>query len=662
MDHLPTGLQHVEVADNTSRLSACSQPSKYSLLSAEDKHLYRKAFLVWSLFTVAGWVSITEEYLPVFSHCVGFGFFLTITTHQTRWLAPVALFGLLFVSIISSAIPDEWVFYSTTAIGYGTMGVFLLSVFACCATTTDAQRKHYARKLEQYATDTYNSMPSSSPIKDVVTDATSSCPLPGQVTGGLKALADKPSLSMSRKKKYDGKNLPPSQSTMPYIPAYLPTGAMPTAVLTEAVNGLLWAKDEELLRLEGELERVHEELTALKASSQHPAHTDTHVIIDTTSPSSSSLPSSSPSPTSSLSSSSRSSSTSPPIAPLPVVCLHTHSSQLECDSHVQKERALRRELDHEREKASRSASQVLSLAQTVQTERKQREDVQKRLKQEKNDATLVARKCKAEVEQMRVLKKKLEQTIGQMVRGTEALKAKQKLELEEERRKCKEAQQAHKRTQQQQYTHAHTHTPRVAAKGGKGGGTSDNGWRSRANSSQGRSVHSSSNNNKSPGLSRKQPNSLSQTHTHTPPSSYSSFAASSSKPTLTRSSSSSVHKQAVAASVTSLLPASANRTPLIASPPAQQQQFMQRMTHTPPHGVSAQANSASGVFHSQLMFDPSTPIPMQQRRSTHTHAHTHAQTSSSSRSSEQEVAKTSNSPLGQLFFSSAEDSYRHLWN
>ena len=71
-------------ASHARRATACGRRS----ISAEQRARYLKAFLVWLLFSLGGWLGVAPDYLPIYSHCVGFGFFIVMTTNKfkTRWL------------------------------------------------------------------------------------------------------------------------------------------------------------------------------------------------------------------------------------------------------------------------------------------------------------------------------------------------------------------------------------------------------------------------------------------------------------------------------------------------------------------------------------------------------------------------------------------------
>jgi len=98
-------------------------------ISPERKNAYVKGFLVWILFTALGWLSIPEQFLPFFSHCVGFGFFLMITTRQTRWLGALAVGGIAFFVVLYQALPREWIFLISQSAGYA--GLILMITLAC---------------------------------------------------------------------------------------------------------------------------------------------------------------------------------------------------------------------------------------------------------------------------------------------------------------------------------------------------------------------------------------------------------------------------------------------------------------------------------------------------------------------------------------------------
>ena len=106
------------------------QPSRCfsRTVSREEKNTYFKALSVWVLFTLAGWWTIPENLLPLFSHVIGFGFFLTITTRKTRWLGALIVGGLIFAILLVQAVPADWISLISNSAGY--VGIATLFVLA----------------------------------------------------------------------------------------------------------------------------------------------------------------------------------------------------------------------------------------------------------------------------------------------------------------------------------------------------------------------------------------------------------------------------------------------------------------------------------------------------------------------------------------------------
>jgi len=124
--HLPNQKKKVEALPRKNK-TGCRKEK----ITSEEKSIYSKAFIVWGLFTLGGWLSIPNEYLPVFSHCVGFGFFLTITTQRTRWLGFLAIGGLVFSILMYFSMPPEWFYLVSNSAGYVAMGMALVLAYLC---------------------------------------------------------------------------------------------------------------------------------------------------------------------------------------------------------------------------------------------------------------------------------------------------------------------------------------------------------------------------------------------------------------------------------------------------------------------------------------------------------------------------------------------------
>ena len=109
------------------RATPCGRKS----ISAEQRYLYFKAFLVWLLFSLGGWSSIPPEYLPIFSHSVGFAFFLVLTTRKTRWLGAIFCGALLFSFLVYQTLPRRWISVIVNASGLTAFLITAVLVMAC---------------------------------------------------------------------------------------------------------------------------------------------------------------------------------------------------------------------------------------------------------------------------------------------------------------------------------------------------------------------------------------------------------------------------------------------------------------------------------------------------------------------------------------------------
>eukprot|EP00164_Ancoracysta_twista_P004507 GFYU01006083.1.p1 GENE.GFYU01006083.1~~GFYU01006083.1.p1 ORF type:complete len:503 (-),score=118.67 GFYU01006083.1:127-1635(-) len=108
-----------------------------------------KGFLVWILFTFAGWISIPPEWLPLFSHAVGFGFYLVIITKQTRWLGALCLGTFSFLGVVYFTIPPEWYVTTTNTTGYGAMFVVVFFLWLL---------RRNSRRMQERMQDVLNNM------------------------------------------------------------------------------------------------------------------------------------------------------------------------------------------------------------------------------------------------------------------------------------------------------------------------------------------------------------------------------------------------------------------------------------------------------------------------------------------------------------------------
>lgn len=109
------------------RATPCGRKS----ISAEQRYVYFKAFLVWLLFSLGGWSSIPPEYLPIFSHSVGFAFFLVLTTKKTRWLGAIFCGALLFSFLVYQTLPRRWIQIVVNASGLTAFLITAVLVTAC---------------------------------------------------------------------------------------------------------------------------------------------------------------------------------------------------------------------------------------------------------------------------------------------------------------------------------------------------------------------------------------------------------------------------------------------------------------------------------------------------------------------------------------------------
>lgn len=107
-------------------LAGCKR--KPIIISSEARDRLWKAFVVWGLFSLGGWLAITvpNEWFPVLSNCVGFGFFLTFVTRRTRWLGVLALVALILSSVAILFMPPKIV-----AIGFNLLGITMLLTTIC---------------------------------------------------------------------------------------------------------------------------------------------------------------------------------------------------------------------------------------------------------------------------------------------------------------------------------------------------------------------------------------------------------------------------------------------------------------------------------------------------------------------------------------------------
>eukprot|EP00469_Lotharella_globosa_P008329 CAMPEP_0167781098 /NCGR_PEP_ID=MMETSP0111_2-20121227/5737_1 /TAXON_ID=91324 /ORGANISM="Lotharella globosa, Strain CCCM811" /LENGTH=453 /DNA_ID=CAMNT_0007671709 /DNA_START=33 /DNA_END=1395 /DNA_ORIENTATION=+ len=114
---------------------------KPEIITPETRKIFLKGLLVWGLFSLGTHI-VSQDLIVILLHCVGFGFFLMITTRKTRWLGAVAVGALALVIATYQLIPPEWLNFSYNVIGYMTLlGVFIIGI-AC---TTVQKRESILR-------------------------------------------------------------------------------------------------------------------------------------------------------------------------------------------------------------------------------------------------------------------------------------------------------------------------------------------------------------------------------------------------------------------------------------------------------------------------------------------------------------------------------------
>jgi hypothetical protein len=116
-----------EVGTSNPRGTPCSRRS----ISPQQRALFFKAFLVWILFSLGGWLTIPPEFLPLLSHCMGFGFFLVLTTHKARWLGAL-LFGTgCFCILMYYTLPEHLIHIVSNSFGWTAFAVTCVVVTGC---------------------------------------------------------------------------------------------------------------------------------------------------------------------------------------------------------------------------------------------------------------------------------------------------------------------------------------------------------------------------------------------------------------------------------------------------------------------------------------------------------------------------------------------------
>ena len=91
---------------------------------------YLRGFLTWVVCALVGWLSIPSQFMPLFTHAAGLGFFLTIVTQQTRWLYAVFAGTLSVYFMFMLTVPEEWASLSAHSTGFISMIVaYFLAVY-----------------------------------------------------------------------------------------------------------------------------------------------------------------------------------------------------------------------------------------------------------------------------------------------------------------------------------------------------------------------------------------------------------------------------------------------------------------------------------------------------------------------------------------------------
>merc|ERR1719502_438121 len=96
-----------------------------------ERDMMVKAFVVWVCFSCAGWIAIPPQLLPLFSHSVGFAFYLIIVTRQTRWVPLVFAGAVAFLGLIYMTVPSNWMQMTVNITGSTLFfGFLIFAVFA----------------------------------------------------------------------------------------------------------------------------------------------------------------------------------------------------------------------------------------------------------------------------------------------------------------------------------------------------------------------------------------------------------------------------------------------------------------------------------------------------------------------------------------------------
>lgn len=102
-----------------------------------------KGFIVWGLFSLAGWLAIPEEWLPLAAHCVGFGYYLVIIYGKMRWLVSLAIGAVCFAATAYLTVPADKLVAASHIFMYAIMAVMVLVTIVSLIVGTRRARKEY---------------------------------------------------------------------------------------------------------------------------------------------------------------------------------------------------------------------------------------------------------------------------------------------------------------------------------------------------------------------------------------------------------------------------------------------------------------------------------------------------------------------------------------
>jgi len=128
-------MPHSSISKRERKHTNCTQQipipgCKPEIITPETRKIFLKGLLVWGLFSLGTHI-VSQDLIVILLHCVGFGFFLMITTRKTRWLGAVAVGAIALIIATYQLIPPEWLNFSYNVIGYMTLlGVFIIGI-AC---------------------------------------------------------------------------------------------------------------------------------------------------------------------------------------------------------------------------------------------------------------------------------------------------------------------------------------------------------------------------------------------------------------------------------------------------------------------------------------------------------------------------------------------------